>query len=59
MTPSDEPLRLGGVAPLRTVINLADLGFVYRVSDQARAEIDANERRPARALQTAHQYLFR
>jgi hypothetical protein len=40
-------------------INLADLGFRYRVSDEARAEIEAAALRSALVLQTAHQYLFR
>jgi hypothetical protein len=40
-------------------INLRDLGFVGRVSDEARAQIEANERRAARVLITAHLYLFR
>lgn len=42
----------------RRVINLRDLGFVYRVSDEARAEIEANERRAMRVLTTAHLYWF-
>lgn len=42
-----------------TSINLRDLGFVGRVSDEARAEIEANERRAARVIQTAHRYWFR
>ena len=40
-------------------INLADLGFHYRVSDEARKEIAANERRAAKVLSTAHLYWFR
>lgn len=39
-------------------INLRDLGFVGHVSDAARAEIKANERRSARVIQTAHLYWF-
>lgn len=39
-------------------INLADLGFVGRVSDEARAKIEAAERRAAKVLQTAHLYWF-
>lgn len=60
-SPPVEPreIRLGGVKPERRGIDLADLGFVYRVSDEARAEIAANERRAARVLTTAHLYLFR
>lgn len=52
-------LNLGGVAKPSRRINLADLGFVGRVSDEARAEIEANERRAARVLTTAHRFLFR
>jgi hypothetical protein len=41
------------------VINLRDLGFVYRVSDEARAEIEAAYARAARVFQTAHMHWFR
>lgn len=40
-------------------INLRDLGFVGTVSDEALAEIAANERRASRVLSTAHLYWFR
>ncbi len=40
-------------------INLADLGFRYRVSDEALAEIEAAEVRAAKVLTTADRYLFR
>jgi hypothetical protein len=43
----------------RRIINLRDLGFVYRVSDEARAEIEATERRADHVLQTAHLFWFR
>lgn len=54
-------LNLGGGEPIDESrhINLRDLGFEYRVSDEARAEIEANERRAMRVLQTAHRYWFR
>jgi hypothetical protein len=52
-------IKLGGGRPEPKRINLADLGFVYRVSDEARAKIEANERRAARVIQTAHLYWFR
>ena len=52
-------LRLGSAFPPERRINLRDLGFVGSVSDEARAEIEANERRAARVLQTAHRYWFR
>ena len=49
-------INLGGVIPTERRIDLRDLGFEYRVSDEARAEIEANERRALRVLQTAHRY---
>ncbi len=52
-------IQFAGVRTERRVVNLADLGFVGRVSDEARAEIEANARRAARVLQTAHRYWFR
>lgn len=51
-------LKLGGDIPTGRIINLSSLGFAGRVSDQARAEINANERRAARVLATAHRYWF-
>jgi hypothetical protein len=51
-------LNLGGVTVEHRHLNLADVGFCGRVSDEARAEIRANERRAARVLQTAHLYWF-
>lgn len=39
-------------------INLRELGFVYRVSPQALAEIERVERRAAMVITTAHLYLF-
>lgn len=53
-------LNLGGGPPIdeSRYINLRDLGFVGRVSDAARAEIRANERRAQRVLSTAHWYWF-
>lgn len=39
-------------------LDLRDIGFVYRVSDAARAEIAASERRAQRVLSTAHLYWF-
>jgi hypothetical protein len=52
-------LRLGPPVPEARRINLRDLGFVGTVSDEARAQIAAHERRAARVLTTAHRYLFR
>jgi hypothetical protein len=61
-TPQHQPawreLNLGGGKPLGPGINLADLGFVYRVSDEARAEIEAAERRSLLVLSTAHHFWF-
>lgn len=51
-------LKIGGDIPEGRCINLRDLGFVGRVSDEARAEIRANERRAQRVLTTAHLYWF-
>lgn len=51
-------LKLGGVKLNTRSINLADLGFVGRVSDEARAQIRADERRAMRVLSTAHLYWF-
>ncbi len=52
-------IKLGGVEPDERGINLRDLGFVGHVSPEARAEIEAAERRAVRVLTTAHRYLFR
>ena len=51
-------LRIGPEVPALRRINLRDLGFVGRVSDEARAEIEANERRAQRVISTAHLYWF-
>jgi hypothetical protein len=53
-------LNLGGGEPIDESrrINLRALGFEGRVSDEARAEIRANERRAMRVLATAHLYWF-
>ena len=50
-------LLLGGHARM-TGVNLRDLGFIGRVSDEARAEIAANERRALNVITTAHLYWF-
>jgi hypothetical protein len=50
---------LGGAPRTGRRINLADLGFRYRVSDEALAEIAAAERRQARVLTTAHLFVFK
>lgn len=52
-------INLGGVPPNTRVIDLRKLGFEYRVSDEARAEIEAAERRSTRVIQTAHRFWFR
>lgn len=39
-------------------VDLRDFGFVGRVSDEALAEIKRQERRQARALATAHLFIF-
>jgi hypothetical protein len=52
-------IKLGGEFPEPCRINLRDLGFEFRVSEEARAEIEANERRAARVIQTAHRWWFR
>jgi hypothetical protein len=49
---------LGGVRLNERRIDLRELGFVGYVSDEALAEIAANERRAARVITTAHRYLF-
>lgn len=51
-------LTLGGVTNRPPTINLRDLGFVGSVSEEARAEIRANERRALLVLTTAHRYWF-
>ncbi len=51
-------LSVGGQRPPQRVINLRDLGFVGTVSDEARAQIRANERRAQRVLATANLYWF-
>lgn len=52
-------LVLGGVRPPERSINLRDLGFRFELSEKARAEIAAAERRRWRVLETAHLYWFR
>ena len=52
-------LNLGGVKPNERRINLRDMGFEGRVSDKARAEIEANRRRAFRVIQTADRFWFR
>jgi hypothetical protein len=53
-------LNIGGGPPIDDSrrLDLRDVGFTYRVSDEARAEIAANERRAMRVLATAHKYWF-
>lgn len=51
-------INLGGGSAGPPSIDLRELGFVGRVSDEARAEILANERRARRVLSTAHLYWF-
>ena len=51
-------LRIGPPTPPPRVIKLRDLGFQYRVSDAALAEIAAAERRAARVISTAHLFTF-
>ena len=63
-TPQPDPtpgriLNLGGIAlDEARSLNLRDIGFVGRVSDEARAAIMAAERRAQRVLATAHLYWF-
>ena len=57
--PTVRVLTLGGVKDDSRRINLKDLGFVGNVSDQARAEILANERRAAMVITTAERFWFR
>lgn len=52
-------LRLGPAMPPARTVNLRALGFVGRVSDEARAEIERNARRALRVLETADRYWFR
>ncbi len=51
-------LRIGPPTKPPRVIKLRDLGFQYRVSDAALAEIAAAERRAARVISTAHLFTF-
>ncbi len=51
-------LRIGPPTKPPRAINLRDLGFQYRVSDAALAEIAAADRRAARVISTAHLFLF-
>lgn len=52
-------INLGGVPENKRVIDLREFGFEYRVSDKARAEIEAAERRSVRVIQTANRFWFR
>ena len=54
-------LKLGGDIKPARAINLREVCPEWdgRVSEKARAEIEANERRAARVLQTAHLFWFR
>lgn len=51
-------LQIGPVRKRGPVINLRDLGFAYRVSPEALAEIEAAERRAALVITTSHRYRF-
>jgi hypothetical protein len=53
-------LKLGGANAQGSMrrINLRDLGYVGGVSDEARREIEQNERRAAKVIQTAHLHWF-
>lgn len=53
-------LNLGGDVKRGRAINLRELcpEWTGRVSDEARAEIEAAERRAYRVIQTAHLYRF-
>ncbi|MFD3263188.1 hypothetical protein [Phenylobacterium ferrooxidans] len=51
-------LRIGPPTKPPRVINLRALGFSYRVSDAALAEIAAAERRAARVITTAQRFWF-
>jgi hypothetical protein len=52
-------LRLGPELPPERRINLADLGFCYRVSEDALARIHAAQIRATLVITTAHRYRFR
>ena len=52
-------IKIGGDRPRPPTVNLRDFGFVYRVSPQALAEIEAAERRAALVITTANRYWFR
>jgi hypothetical protein len=52
-------LRLGGVEDESHGVDLADLGFVGHVSDDARQEIQDQESRAGRVLTTAARFAFR
>lgn len=51
-------LRLGPEVPPERRINLAGLGFRYRVSEEALAQIYAAQLRANRVIATAEQYWF-
>lgn len=53
-------LNIGGVVKTGRAFKLKDIcpEWTGRVSDEARAEIEANERRAARVIQTAHLFWF-
>lgn len=52
-------LRLGGVEVESEGVDLAKLGFVGEVSDEARREIQDQENRAGRVLTTAARFAFR
>lgn len=51
-------LQIGPARKRPTPIDLRDLGFAYRVSPEARAEIEAAERRSMLVITTSHLYRF-
>lgn len=59
-TSADDPVDLSPPRlPDDRSVDLHDLGFVGRVSDEALAEIDAAERRAGQVIQTATRWWFR
>jgi hypothetical protein len=54
-------LNIGGVSPNTRSYNLKELcpAWTGRVSEEARAEIRANEERAAKVLTTSHLFLFK
>lgn len=51
-------LKIGPPRPEPKSLDLREIGWTYRVSDEARAQIKADERRARRVLETAHLYWF-